>query len=67
MFFRNELYTPCGAGLNGLKRLILASIFQSTRPVRGGTVDLPLPTDEIGKFQSTRPVRGGTGARLKIG
>ena len=34
-------------------------IFQSTRPVRGGTVGLWI-TDVDSLFQSTRPVRGGT-------
>ena len=51
---------PCGAGLQAgiLPESIL--VFQSTRPVRGGT-DYPdafIWTKEI--FQSTRPVRGGT-------
>ena len=33
--------------------------FQSTRPVRGGTLER-LNTDYVDRFQSTRPVRGGT-------
>lgn len=37
MFFRNELYTPCGAGPDGKSIHFHAVIFQSTRPVRGGT------------------------------
>ena len=34
-------------------------LFQSTRPVRGGTIVLVVGLI-IKKFQSTRPVRGGT-------
>ena len=35
------------------------ALFQSTRPVRGGTYTSGV-RDTVSKFQSTRPVRGGT-------
>lgn len=37
MFFRNELYTPCGAGREQSNTCARSALFQSTRPVRGGT------------------------------
>ena len=38
------------------------ALFQSTRPVRGGTYTSGV-RDTVSKFQSTRPVRGGTTVR----
>ena len=50
---------PCGAGRQDQYNYLSALIFQSTRPLRGGTC---FPATENGwqGFQSTRPLRGGT-------
>ena len=51
---------PCGARPQmAFFRKTDADVFQSTRPVRGATVELCVRA-EIGEFQSTRPVRGAT-------
>ena len=53
---------PPRAGRDGSDGTVVTgeAVFQSTRPVRGGTIILQ--KSPIGnKFQSTRPVRGGTG------
>ena len=42
------------------------AVFQSTRPVRGGTSAQPVTTNSPSLFQSTRPVRGGTAIMHKI-
>ncbi len=38
-------------------------LFQSTRPLRGGTLCAQI-AEQIGRFQSTRPLRGGTLAQV---
>ena len=50
------------SGGTALVRMELAVflIFQSTHPVRGGTLPCICPADAL-EFQSTHPVRGGTG------
>ena len=50
---------PCGAGRFDICTPLFGELFQSTRPVRGGTVPV-LVTPSASIFQSTRPVRGGT-------
>ena len=50
---------PCGAGRNSLPLSVVMLLFQSTRPVRGGTL-LKFRLFIWTLFQSTRPVRGGT-------
>ena len=50
---------PCGAGHPHLEHLLEHLLFQSTRPVRGGTLKITSCMLEAA-FQSTRPVRGGT-------
>ena len=50
---------PCGAGRCVAIFGRLLSKFQSTRPVRGGTLCISRLT-RMPVFQSTRPVRGGT-------
>ena len=44
----------------GAAAAALSAGFQSTRPVRGGTLPEKPKGKNTGKFQSTRPVRGGT-------
>ena len=53
---------PCGAGLVLTCRRLILIGFQSTRPVRGGTVAVEMHSTAP-RFQSTRPVRGGTSRR----
>lgn len=59
MFFRNELYTPCGAGHEEKAKLqaVEDTIFQSTRPVWGGT--LRHHDDLAGGGISIHPPRAG--------
>ncbi len=51
---------PCGAGLCHLLSAFMVQKFQSTRPVRGGTLRRRHFSVQVVEFQSTRPVRGGT-------
>ena len=51
---------PCGARPILLMTRCCGSRFQSTRPVRGATIDY-LGAEDTELFQSTRPVRGATG------
>ena len=41
-------------------KVVFAALFQSTHPVRGGTVAETAAAIEEMIFQSTHPVRGGT-------
>ena len=50
---------PCGAGRGGGGEVTAGLLFQSTRPMRGGTLANARPRFFV-KFQSTRPMRGGT-------
>ena len=50
---------PCGAGQLGAILACKHILFQSTRPVRGGT-HRDTRSSGQDRFQSTRPVRGGT-------
>ena len=56
---------PCGAGPPGPMRLHGDAIFQSTRPLRGGTT-AGIATLQARAFQSTRPLRGGTCKRSML-
>ena len=51
---------PCGAGRWLVHHFAGEKSFQSTRPVRGGTLPPSCCRQSQRKFQSTRPVRGGT-------
>ena len=51
---------PCGAGLHQITEHIVTHVFQSTRPMRGGTRMRPGTWPALPGFQSTRPMRGGT-------
>ena len=55
---------PCGAGLFLMMNRPGVLLFQSTRPVRGGTHMLWHLNGGVLLFQSTRPVRGGTVFRV---
>ena len=62
---------PCGARRRKIPTMILQSAFQSTRPLRGATMDRQFPLSCLKSFQSTRPLRGATstgraGEREKI-
>ena len=60
--------TPCGVGRTFFHPLVALAVFQSTHPVRGGTIAHAGTAFGTG-FQSTHPVRGGTtpsGAKLII-
>ena len=50
---------PCGAGPGGRMAGGGCEIFQSTRPLRGGTTHR-VKLKRLLQFQSTRPLRGGT-------
>ena len=50
---------PCGAGRNSTPQPTYLVQFQSTRPLRGGTIAPSFLYVPVG-FQSTRPLRGGT-------
>ena len=57
---------PCGAGRSPAQHLRCRTPeFQSTRPVRGGTMILS-QAHGTAVFQSTRPVRGGTRPKIPI-
>ena len=56
---------PCGAGQLWDYSWNDYKLFQSTRPVRGGTTYLIIFTANK-TFQSTRPVRGGTSLFLSV-
>ena len=58
-FFNFNPPAPCGAGRPADKRNVVVQVFQSTRPLRGGTATFNNPY-RMFKFQSTRPLRGGT-------
>ena len=51
---------PCGAGQKAGAGKIHRRRFQSTRPLRGGTI-WAITSPRAARFQSTRPLRGGTG------
>ena len=51
--------TPCGVGRPVQNHWRSCCTFQSTHPVRGGTV-VTMPIASALLFQSTHPVRGGT-------
>ena len=51
---------PCGARRRTSPFRRVRSSFQSTRPVRGATIDEPKKIIKGRLFQSTRPVRGAT-------
>ena len=50
---------PCGAGPALAVTSLVLGVFQSTRPLRGGTLS-PRRRMSSWLFQSTRPLRGGT-------
>ena len=56
---------PCGAGRKSFRKEVFLLLFQSTRPVRGGTRRPKIPIAPPRRFQSTRPVRGGTSQRSR--
>ena len=51
--------TPCGVGREIAVHTLRTAEFQSTHPVRGGTIS-SRPFFPQASFQSTHPVRGGT-------
>ena len=51
--------SPCGERLSRTGMLSPSTVFQSTLPVRGATVNAKL-ADPLAGFQSTLPVRGAT-------
>ena len=51
---------PCGTGRRASRNWDSAPIFQSTRPLRDGTMWAGLLTITLFIFQSTRPLRDGT-------
>ena len=53
---------PCGAGLALLIRSVLASKFQSTRPVRGGTIGTSVPGFRLTYFNPPAPCGAGPGS-----
>ena len=55
---------PCGAGPGIDRRSVPISTFQSTRPLRGGTITNSTFRSFVRRFQSTRPLRGGTAPPL---
>ena len=55
---------PCGAGQSLFSWIAAQELFQSTRPVRGGTKPGRLAAPAQQAFQSTRPMRGGTSSKL---
>ena len=57
---------PCGAGHDAVQDRVNELLFQSTRPVRGGT-DVGHLAVILRGFQSTRPVRGGTSSWIITG
>ena len=66
-FYRSSVYlhnfnppTPCGVGLARGRYPRCTATFQSTHPVRGGTLAHLAIIREAFIFQSTHPVRGGT-------
>ena len=50
---------PCGAGPPLIIKVVIQWLFQSTRPLRGGTHKISA-CEPAERFQSTRPLRGGT-------
>ena len=63
MFFRNELYTPCGAG-HSRPLYLTVKLGISIHPPRAGRdKDSYTRQGRLAIFQSTRPVRGGTRMR----
>ena len=51
---------PCGAGPGYDYDAVQDRVFQSTRPMRGGTMRRRYWAHLLAPFQSTRPMRGGT-------
>ena len=56
---------PCGAGRGIMSPAIIGRLFQSTRPLRGGTIAGGAGGRRL-LFQSTRPLRGGTEWQVPI-
>ena len=52
--------TPCGVRPDRLAKAGVDKLFQSTHPLRGATVHLPVIADAGFEFQSTHPLRGAT-------